>query len=636
MSYIQSLPIGSILRGNAYEYQIEKILGQGSFGITYLGNVKIEGTLGSINSNIRVAIKEFYMKDINGRKECTVISSNNNGIYNNYKRKFIAEAQILSKLSHPNIIKVVEAFESNNTAYYVMEYIDGGNLNDYIEQHNFLSESVALKFFEQISSALTYMHNNHMLHLDLKPSNIMMRKNGQIILIDFGLSKQYDINGSPETSTCVGKGTSGYAPIEQANYQKGKEFPVTIDVYALGATLFKMLTGERPPEASYILNEGFPTYLLQTRCVSERTISCLSKAMSSTKNQRFQSVSEFSQNICTTKNNDENTEFKYQDEVDIDFYSNISIFYYNSILKTFIICDNGLMFNLGIDDDILSVVDGRIQVNTNLYLKIIDNQINIHYVSLYEHLNTLCLFNEIKSLPLFIVAYGGSLNLIDVVKFLIDSFGYVPQNVKIFNKGSLSAFYNGTTEMVYNIKNECNYIKINCPQEQYMVDASEGIVEIEFCDAFEENKAFQELTSFPKEISSKNNIDYILGALIYLKSVLLEIPSYKNFLLLDAIPFNISVGIFENNQEVLIARGQHIPARKSEKIEKGYADILYIKLDNKLLTFKLDDCFKKERYIDFTIDIAQGMLISFEIKSEYSWTKFSIHDLLQFDKKSST
>jgi len=90
-----------------------------------LGNVKIEEALGPINSNIRVAIKEFYMKDINGRKECTVISSNNNGIYNNYKRKFIAEAQILSKLSHPNIIKVVEAFESSNTVYYVMEYIDG-------------------------------------------------------------------------------------------------------------------------------------------------------------------------------------------------------------------------------------------------------------------------------------------------------------------------------------------------------------------------------------------------------------------------------------------------------------------------------------------------------------------------------
>lgn len=103
-----------------------------------------------------------------------------------------------------------------------------------------------------------------------------------------------------------------------------------------------------------------------------------------------------------------------------------------------------------------------------------------------------------------------------------------------------------------------------------MVEASEGIVEIDFCDAFDENKTFQELTSFPKGISSKNNIDYILGTLIYLKSVLLEISSYKNFLLLDAIPFNISVGIFENNQEVLIARGQTKPSHpgKLRKLKK--------------------------------------------------------------------
>lgn len=91
------------------------------------------------------------------------------------------------------------------------------------------------------------MHSNKMLHLDLKPKNIMLDKDGKSYLIDFGLSKQYTETGEPESSTKVGAGTPGHAPIEQANYREGKGFPVTMDIYALGATMFKMLTGQRPP-----------------------------------------------------------------------------------------------------------------------------------------------------------------------------------------------------------------------------------------------------------------------------------------------------------------------------------------------------------------------------------------------------
>ena len=164
------------------------------------------------------------------------------------------EAINLSKLKHPNIIKVIESFEANNTIYYAMEYIDGGSLDDYIKKNHGLKEDEAITIIKQISSALSFMHNNKMLHLDLKPSNIMVKKSGSIVLIDFGLSKQYNSKGEPESSTKVGAGTPGYAPIEQANYCEGKEFPVTMDVYALGATMFKMLTGMRPPESSDILN----------------------------------------------------------------------------------------------------------------------------------------------------------------------------------------------------------------------------------------------------------------------------------------------------------------------------------------------------------------------------------------------
>lgn len=293
MEVNNSLPSGAILKGMSYSYRIEKTLGQGSFGITYLASVKMAGALGAIDANIKVAIKEFFMRDINGRSDATVTSGSKGGIYDDYKRKFTREAVNLSKLQHPNIIKVIESFEANNTAYYVMEYIGGGSLDDYITKNNGLKEDEAKRIVKQIGSALSFMHQNKMLHLDLKPSNIMMKESGDIVLIDFGLSKQYDSKGEPESSTKVGAGTPGYAPIEQANYREGKGFPVTMDVYALGATMFKMLTGVRPPEASDILNDGFPLYELQGRGISDSLSACIAKAMAPTKKDRYQSVSEF-------------------------------------------------------------------------------------------------------------------------------------------------------------------------------------------------------------------------------------------------------------------------------------------------------------------------------------------------------
>ncbi len=301
---MNTLPIGTILKGKSYNYQIEKKLGQGTFGITYLAYVKMSGDLGAIDANIKVAIKEFFMRDINGRSDATVTSGSKGGIYDDYKRKFTREAVNLSKLQHPNIIKVIESFEANNTVYYVMEYIGGGSLDDYITKNNGLKEEEAIKIVKQIGSALTFMHNNKMLHLDLKPSNIMMKESGDIVLIDFGLSKQYDSNGEPESSTKVGAGTPGYAPIEQANYREGKGFPVTMDVYALGGTMYKMLTGVRPPEASDILNDGFPLYELQGHSISDSLSACIVKAMAPLKKNRYQTIRDFLDSINTSDNTD--------------------------------------------------------------------------------------------------------------------------------------------------------------------------------------------------------------------------------------------------------------------------------------------------------------------------------------------
>ena len=281
-----TLSYGSVLHGNQYNYIIEKVLGQGSFGITYLASVKMQGTLGSIDAKVKVAVKEFFMKEINGREGTTVTSGSKGGLFADYRKKFIREATNLSKLQHPNIIKVLECFEANNTVYYTMEYLDGGSLDELITKKQGLPEAEAIKYIRQIAEALSYMHEHKVLHLDLKPGNIMLN-NGNAVLIDFGLSKQYDASGNPESSTTVGAGTPGYAPIEQSSYRDGNGFPVTMDIYALGATMYKMLTGQRPPDASEVLNEGLPD---KPSSVSSETWTAVGVAMEPKRNNRPQSV----------------------------------------------------------------------------------------------------------------------------------------------------------------------------------------------------------------------------------------------------------------------------------------------------------------------------------------------------------
>ena len=310
---MKTLNVNSILKSSKLQYKIEKVLGQGSFGITYLASttIKVEGPLGSIETPIKVAIKEFFMRDINGREEGTVTCSNQNGLYDRYKEKFIKEAQNLSKLKHRHIIKVLEVFEANNTYYYVMEFCEGGSLDDEIAKRGNLTEEETKRYARQIADALSYMHDNKMLHLDLKPGNAMLRGDGDVVLIDFGLSKQYDENGQPESSTTIGGGTPGYAPIEQSNYD-GKGFPKTMDIYALGGTMFKMLTGKRPPEASIILNCGFPSEELRQQGVSEQTIGCIERSMSFRVADRPQSIADFLKLLdgegVKTQDDDEATE----------------------------------------------------------------------------------------------------------------------------------------------------------------------------------------------------------------------------------------------------------------------------------------------------------------------------------------
>ena len=277
-----NLHINSFLQGG--KYKIEKVLGQGGFGITYLGT--------QVALNRKVAIKEFFMKEYCNRNEATshvsVPSEGSKELVAKFKAKFIKEAQIIAKLSHPHIIRIHDIFEENGTAYYVMEYWNNGSLAEYVKSRGRLNENEALHYIRQIADALSYIHNRNMNHLDVKPGNILLDENKDAVLIDFGLSKQYDQEGKQTSSTPVGI-SHGYAPLEQ--YKKGGvgTFSPTTDIYSLGATLYKLLTGQTPPDANDVMDEGLPPL---PSFVTSLTALAIKKAMQTSRKNRPQSIKE--------------------------------------------------------------------------------------------------------------------------------------------------------------------------------------------------------------------------------------------------------------------------------------------------------------------------------------------------------
>jgi len=241
----------------------------------------------------RVAIKEFFVKDFCNRDEKTSFVSvgtlSKRALVDKLKGKFIDEARSLSELVHPNIVHVSDVFEENGTAYYVMDYIDGKSLSEMVKADGPMPEARALKYIRQTAAALQFVHEHNRLHLDVKPANVMIDSHDNAILIDFGASKQYDEEAGENTSTLMGK-TPGYAPIEQMGNNVVR-FMAATDVYALGATLYKLLTGVTPLNANLRASgeelEPLPEH------ISEATRVAVTEAMRIRKRERPQSVTEF-------------------------------------------------------------------------------------------------------------------------------------------------------------------------------------------------------------------------------------------------------------------------------------------------------------------------------------------------------
>lgn len=280
---MNALNNGIILQGS--KYQILRMLGQGGFGITYEGI--------QIGLNRKIAIKEFFMGDLCYRQENSsdVMASTPNAyeIISRYRDKFYKEARTIAMLSHQHIVKIIDVFYENNTVYYVMEHITGGSLSDLVHRRGHLQESEAWNIIRQIGDALSYIHQHNILHLDIKPDNIMLRTTGEAVLIDFGIAKQYDATGAQMTATPIGL-TRGYAPIEQY-YENGVSiFTPATDVYSLGATMLYLLTGNRPPEAQDVANRGLPPF---PSYVSLGTQQAITAAMQPLVKNRIQNVRDF-------------------------------------------------------------------------------------------------------------------------------------------------------------------------------------------------------------------------------------------------------------------------------------------------------------------------------------------------------
>ena len=290
-----NLPNGHLLQNR--KYRLTHVVGQGGFGITYKGVwfTEVKGPLGTIKTEVPICVKEYFFKDYCYRDpdsfEVKVHSETGRALFEKFKEKLIKEAKILSDVHHPHIVNVLEVFEENNTAYIAMEYISGNSLKYMMDKEGVLPEARVLRYVHQIGEALQFVHEKNVLHLDIKPSNILIDQSGKARLIDFGVSKRYDIE-QQETSTTMLTLSKGFASIEQYDNEGTQNFSPCPDIYSLGATMYNLLTGKIPTESILRATRPLPAPRELNPAISPKTEAAIIKAMEIVPADRFQSVSE--------------------------------------------------------------------------------------------------------------------------------------------------------------------------------------------------------------------------------------------------------------------------------------------------------------------------------------------------------
>ena len=288
----RQLPLRYILNG---KYMTGKAIGEGGFGITYIG--------WDLNLQVRVAVKEYFPVSLAAREsgQSSHILALPGVRQENYRQgleKFMTEARTLSKFYDlPGIVTVKDFFFENDTAYMIMEYVDGITLGSYLKQHGQITEQEALVLFYPVMESLKTVHQAGIIHRDISPDNIMMTTDGRMKLIDFGAARF--AGGDTERSlTIILK--HGYAPAEQ--YQShGNQGPWT-DIYAICATMYRMITGKVPPSAMDRLHEDTLEEFASLNCrVSDQTAyAIIDRGMAIRVADRYQSMDELMQGLYGT------------------------------------------------------------------------------------------------------------------------------------------------------------------------------------------------------------------------------------------------------------------------------------------------------------------------------------------------
>lgn len=294
-------------------YVIQEVLGQGGFGITYLGIDKLYGN--------KVAIKEYYPQKIAMRKAqyedvVTVTSIEEKNNYNKGKKRFLDEAQVMARFNkNEGIVKILDFFEANNTAYIVMEYLEGITLKQYLGKYGVLQFRNLIEMMLPLREALIEIHSQGLIHRDISPDNIMVQHNGKLKLMDFGAARDYTESGNKSLTVIL---KPGYAPPEQ--YQThGVQGPWT-DIYALCATIYKCLTGITPPDAiARVMDDKFKEPDQLDGKLSPDIKKILWKGMNIFPEERYQDIVEFGEDVYDAMfTPEENKKLDLDNEKNID------------------------------------------------------------------------------------------------------------------------------------------------------------------------------------------------------------------------------------------------------------------------------------------------------------------------------
>lgn len=273
-----SLPFNTILNK---KYKILSVIGQGGFGITYLAE--------HTELHNQFAIKECYVRQWCKRDNYFVCAyENDKSKFEEFKVKFLNEAQTLAKLDHKNIVRVTDYFEENNTGYFAMEFIEGNSLRKIIDRIGKSDEDFAIKLILKLSEAIEFLHQRKILHRDIKPDNIIIRADNEPVLLDFGAAREIAGTNVPHTIIF----TPGYAPIEQSDPNSEKGF--YIDIYSIGATLYHLVTGQIPvPAQQRVSEDKLIDPKIISPSISEKVRSVILKSMAVLHYHRYQTINEF-------------------------------------------------------------------------------------------------------------------------------------------------------------------------------------------------------------------------------------------------------------------------------------------------------------------------------------------------------